>query len=99
MSPPPLQGNEPGSLSQKRRNTRRHVQIHLIDVTPGPPFAGLERGHHWMGRVREMFCGMMIERAVTTTDMTTGQTKTKMHPKRSKLQAFFTSLSASGNGL
>ncbi|HWI70005.1 MAG TPA: hypothetical protein VNS88_16815, partial [Nitrospiraceae bacterium] len=55
--------------------------------------------HHWMGRVREMFCGMMIGRAVTTADMTASQAETEMHPGRSKLQAFFTSLSASGNGL
>jgi hypothetical protein len=52
-----------------------------------------------MGRVREMFRGMAIGRAVTTADMTAGQAETEMHPGRSKLQAFFTSLSASGNGL
>ena len=99
MSPPPVGGNEPASLPQKRRNTLRHVQIYVIDVTPGPPFTGFERGHHRMGRVREMFRGMAIGRAVTTADMTASQAETEMHPGRSKLQAFFTSLSASGNGL
>jgi len=89
--PPPLGGNEPASLPQGRRDTRRHFQIHLIDITPGPPLAGLERGHHRMGRVREMFRGMAIGRAVTTADMTAGQAETEMNPGRSNLQAFFTS--------
>ena len=52
-----------------------------------------------MGRAREMFRGMVIGRAVTTPDMTAGQAETEMHPGRSNLQAFFTPLSASGNGL
>ena len=99
MSRPPVRGNEPASLPQKLRNRLRHVQIYLIDVTPGPPFTWLERGHNRMGRVREMFRGMAIGRAVTTADMTAGQAETEMHPGRSKLQAFFTTLSASGNRL
>jgi hypothetical protein len=52
-----------------------------------------------MGRVREMFRGMAIGRAVTTADMTAGQAETEMYPGRSHLQAFFTTESASGNGL
>jgi hypothetical protein len=52
-----------------------------------------------MGRLREVFRGMAIGRAVTTADMTASEAETEMHPGRSKLQAFFTSLSASGNGL
>src|SRR5262245_28394615 len=99
MSPPLVGGNDPASLPQKWRNTFRHVQIHLIDVTPGPPFTGFGRGHHRMGRMREMFRGVAIGRAVTTADMTASQAETEMHPGRSELQAFFTSLSASGNGL
>src|SRR5688572_21224906 len=75
-----LSGNEPASLPQARRDTCRHFQIHLIDVTPGPPLTGLERSHYRMGRVREMFRGMTIGRAVTTADMTAGQTETEMHP-------------------
>ena len=99
MSLPPVGGNEPAALPQKRRNTLRQVQIYLIDVTPGPPFTGLERGHHRMGRKLEMFRGMAIGRAVTTAHMTAGQAETEMHPGRSKLQAFFTSLGESGNRL
>src|SRR5580765_2395566 len=91
MAQPPPGGDEPPSLPQRPRHPRRHVQIHIIDITPGPPLAGLERGHHRMGRVREMFRGMAIGRAVATADMTTGQAETEMHPGRSKLQAFFTS--------
>jgi hypothetical protein len=91
MSQPPFGGNKSASLPQGLRDTRRHFQIHLIDVTPGPPFAGLEGGHHRMGRAREMFRGMVIGRAVTTPDMTAGQAETEMHPGRSNLQAFFTS--------
>ena len=71
----------------------------MIDVTPGPPFIGFERGHHRMGCVREMFRGMAIGRAVTTADVTASQAETEMHPGRTKLQAFFTTLSASGNRL
>ena len=52
-----------------------------------------------MGRVREMFRGMAIGRAVTTADMTASQAETEMYPGRSKLQAFFTSLSPGENGL
>src|SRR6185503_18528358 len=94
----PLGGDEP-SLPQGLRHTRRHVQSELIHVTPGPSLAGLERGHHRMGRVREMFCGMAMRRAVATADVTAGQAETEMYPRRSHLQAFFTSERASGNRL
>ena len=76
----PFAGTEPRSLPQRPRHTRRHFQIYLIDVTPGPSFAGLEGGHHRMGRVREMFRGMAMERTVATADMTTGQAETEMNP-------------------
>jgi hypothetical protein len=99
MAPPPLGGTEPPSLPQGPRHTRRHVQIHFIDVTPGPSLAGLERGHYRMGRVREMFGGMAIGRAVATPDVATSQTETKMNPGRSNFQAFFTACSASSHGL
>jgi hypothetical protein len=52
-----------------------------------------------MGRVREMFRGMAIGRAVATADMATGQAETKMNPGRSTFQAFFTACSASSYGL
>ena len=52
-----------------------------------------------MGRVREMFRGMAIGRAVATADMATSQTETKMNPGRSNFQAFFTACSASSHGL
>ena len=43
-----------------------------------------------MGRVREMFRGMTIRRAVATADMAAGQAETEMHPGRADFQAFFT---------
>ena len=76
MSQPPLGGNEPTSLPQVRRDKLRHFQVHLIDVTPGPPLAGFERGHHWMGLVLEMLRSVAIWGAVTTADMTAGQAET-----------------------
>jgi hypothetical protein len=87
------------SLSQGLCDPRRHVEFLLIDVTPGPPLAALERGHHRMGRVLEMFRGMSIGRAVATADMTTGQAETEMHPGRSNVQAFFTTDRASRHRL
>lgn len=63
----------PASLPQVRRDKLRYFQVRLIDVTPSPPLAGLERGHHRMGRVLEMFRRMTVWRTVTTTDMTAGQ--------------------------
>src|SRR5262245_11555623 len=87
------------SLPQGLRDPRRHVEFHLIDVTPGPPLAALEGSHHRMGRVFEMFGGMAIGRAVATADMTTSQAETEMHPGRSKMQAFFTTYRASSHRL
>ena len=52
-----------------------------------------------MGGVREMFGGMAIGRTVATANMTTGQAETKMHPRRSHLQAFFTACRVSRHRL
>ena len=46
------------ALPQVRRNLLRHVHLRLIDIAPGPAFAGLVGRHHGMGRMLEMFRGM-----------------------------------------
>ena len=89
----------PSPLPKRLRDRHRDLEIQLVDVTPGPALAWLERGHHRMGRAREMFRGMLIGRAVTTADMTTGQTETKMHPGRPGFEAFFTALGVSSHGM
>ena len=99
MSQPSLGDNERASLPQVRHDRLRHLQVHLINVTPGPSLAGLEGGHHGMGLLLEVFRGVAVRRAVATADMTASQAETEMHPGRSHFQTFFTPLSASGNGL
>ncbi len=52
-----------------------------------------------MGGAREMFRGMLIGGAITTADMATAQTETKMHPGRPSFEAFLTALGVSSDGM
>jgi hypothetical protein len=95
----PLAAHEFPLLPQGLCDPSWHVELHLIDVTPGPPLAALKRGHYRMSRAFEMFGGMAIGRAVATADVAAGQAETQMHPRRSTLQAFLTSRRAGRHGL
>lgn len=74
-------------------------QLQLIDVTPHPTFAGLERGHHRVMGSVEVFCCVVPWRAVTTADVSAREAETQVKPARTSLQTFFTTESPGPNGL
>jgi hypothetical protein len=76
---------------------RWYGQFHLIDVAPGPPLGGLERGNHGVALLVKVLRGVAARRAVATADVTTGQAGPQMDPGHSPSQALFTPLGAGGN--
>ncbi len=51
-----------------------------------------------MARVVKVARGMPAWRTVATTDVTTGEAKAQVHPRRPQFQALFATQGASGNG-
>jgi hypothetical protein len=88
-----------GSVPQVRRERLRHVELDLVEVTPGPALTGLEGRHNRMAGVLEMVCGVAAGRAVATADVAARQTETEMNPALAGSQALLTPEGARGNRL
>src|SRR5215472_8972384 len=56
------------------------VEHHLVDEAPAPAFAGLERAHHRMMGVLEVFGGVPVGRRIAATDVTAGQAEAQVDP-------------------
>jgi hypothetical protein len=85
------------SIAQIRHGPRRYWQFLFVDVTPGPPFSGLEGCDKGVARVMEMSRGVASRRAVAAANVATTQAESEMNPRRAELHALFTTKSASGN--
>jgi hypothetical protein len=69
-----------------------YIHFHLIDVTPAPLLARLNRSHDRMFRRIEMPRRMSILRRVAASHMTTLQAHPQMHPLAANLQALLATL-------
>src|SRR6185369_6671059 len=67
----------------------------LVDVTPRPMLAFLERCHQWVLFLMKMFCCMLVNRRIATAHMTASKTKAEMHPLVVVLNTFFAAVNAS----
>ena len=63
-------------------------QNDLINITPSPVLARLERPHDRMPGGMEMLGGMPVLRGITAAHMPAGKTKPKMDPGIAHFQAF-----------
>jgi hypothetical protein len=59
----------------------------LVDVTPDPVFARLERLDEWMMLLFEMCCGVLVDRRIATADEATTETETQMDPRVAESKA------------
>jgi hypothetical protein len=71
---------------------------HLIDVTPAPILARLERLNDRVFGSVKMLGGVLVFGGITATDVATLQTKPEMDPSVVHLKAFFTAF-ATGSDL
>jgi len=68
------------------------IQLHLIDVTPAPAFAGLKGSHYGVLGGMKVLCCVLVFRRVAATDMAALEAKTKMHPAISTLEALLAAI-------
>src|SRR5260370_12907207 len=70
----------------------RHVQLHLIDVTPAPALPRLDRPHNRVLDLMEMLRRMLVRRRVAAPHMPALHTHPQMHPGAADLQTILTAL-------
>jgi hypothetical protein len=85
--PTPRQGLPPLHPASSR------LQHHLINVTPEPIFAGLERLHQRMVSRMEVPASVLILRRVTTANVSTGEAEAQMYPGITRFQTILTATS------
>ena len=68
----------------------RHVQLHLIDVTPAPALPRLDRPHNRVLDLMEMLRRMLVRRRVAAPHMPALHAHPQMHPRTADLQTLLT---------
>src|SRR5678810_443876 len=71
---------------------RSRLHEKLVDITPRPILIGLEASHQWMTARMKVLRRVFADRVIATADVATGETKTKMHPIHSHLEALLATL-------
>jgi hypothetical protein len=69
---------------------------HFVNVAPDPLFSGLNRSHHGMAGVMEMFGGMFVLRRITAAHVPADHAHPQVNPGVSKFDALFTDVSVCG---
>jgi hypothetical protein len=75
------------------------VQFELVDVTPAPSLAGLDRLHDRVLGAVEVLGGVFVFRRIAATDMAALQAQPQVHPRVTHLQALFAALCVWGDWL
>ena len=70
------------------------LYLDLVDVTPAPILARLDRLHDGMLRLMKVLGRMFVLGRITTTDMATFEAYSEMNPRVTLLQALLASCSA-----
>src|ERR1022692_1938808 len=65
------------------------VQLHLVDVTPAPVFARLERAHDGMVGLVEVFGGVFVLGRIAATHVSATEAQPQVNPSVAHLEAFF----------
>jgi hypothetical protein len=65
---------------------------HFVDVAPDPFFSGLDRAHHGMAGVMEMFGGMLVLRRIAATHIPADHAHPEMNPSVPKFDALCTNV-------
>ena len=75
-----------------RQRSRNRLEKQLINVTPAPILARLERLDHGMVRRMKMLCRVSILRIVAAADVTARDAKSQMNPPVARFQTLFTTV-------
>src|SRR5271165_3659805 len=71
---------------------RLRLQVSLVDITPTPALAALDRAHHRVLGLNEMPGCVLARGGIAATHVPTDQAHAEMNPPSAGFEAFFASL-------
>jgi hypothetical protein len=72
-------------------SSRAWLDHHLVDKTPSPVLARLERSNDGVMGLSEVLGGVFVLRGVAAADVTAGLAEPQVHPRVTHLQALLAS--------